>query len=88
MAGSCMRPGHVTTSGICTQVVAVFGIGSGVGVIVGGMIGQFLYNKRRRYMPLFTGTPGPGCLHFCHCSTCTVLASRWRGSGMCPTIST
>jgi hypothetical protein len=53
--GSRMRPGMWTRVGVCTQVVAVFGIGSGVGVIVGGMIGQFLYNKRRRYMPLFTG---------------------------------
>lgn len=37
------------------QIVSVFGIGGGIGVIVGGMIGQYLYNKRRRYMPLFTG---------------------------------
>lgn len=35
----------------------MFGIGGGVGVIVGGMVGQYLYNKRRRYMPLFTGAP-------------------------------
>ena len=50
--------GLLISADLHPQVVAVFGIGSGVGVIVGGMIGQFLYNKRRRYMPLFTGAPG------------------------------
>ena len=69
------------------QVVAVFGIGSGVGVIVGGMIGQFLYNKRRRYMPLFTGAPELRRWASCHCSTYTISACRRHGSWMCPATS-
>jgi len=38
-----------------TLVVSIFGIGGGVGIVLGGIVGQWLYNRRRRWMPLFTG---------------------------------
>lgn len=37
------------------QVLIVFGVGGGVGVVGGGYIGQHLYNRRKRMMPLFVG---------------------------------
>ncbi len=60
------------------QVVSVFGIGGGVGVIVGGMIGQWLYNKRRRYMPLFTGGHS-SC--FCSCWSVRTRCENRRSCG-------
>lgn len=35
------------------QVMLAFGIGGAVGVALGGGIGQWLYNNRIRFMPLF-----------------------------------
>ena len=37
------------------QVLIVFGVGGGFGVVGGGMIGQALYNRRKHLMPIFVG---------------------------------
>lgn len=39
----------------CAQVMTIWGLGGGVGVIGGGAIGQWLHNRRRAHMPLFVG---------------------------------
>lgn len=33
----------------------VWGLGGGAGVISGGWIGQYLYNRNKAHMPLFVG---------------------------------
>lgn len=37
------------------QVVMVWGLGGGAGVIGGGWIGQYLYTRKKAHMPLFVG---------------------------------
>ncbi|KAG1670543.1 hypothetical protein FOA52_015408 [Chlamydomonas sp. UWO 241] len=41
-----------------TSVITFFGLGAGVGVFAGGAAGQALYNRRKEWMPLFSG----GCV--------------------------
>ena len=49
-AHEIITDGHIT---IAVQILMVFGVGGGVGVCGGGYIGQKLYVKRKRVMPLF-----------------------------------
>lgn len=39
-----------------TSLVLCIGIGGALGVIGGGVLGQYLYNNRPKYMPVFIGT--------------------------------
>jgi predicted MFS family arabinose efflux permease len=40
---------------VATSVVLLFGIGNGVGSIIGGLVGQALWNWRPGAMPMFAG---------------------------------
>lgn len=42
--------------GAATAVVLAVGLGGGVGVVGGGLAGQWLYNRRKWSMPVFIGT--------------------------------
>ena len=52
---SCGCPDGCPQQGLIAQVVLVWGLGGGVGVIGGGWIGQLLYNKNKAHMPLAMG---------------------------------
>lgn len=39
------------------QVILMIGIGGAVGVVGGGIVGQLLYNRNKRSMPIFIGAP-------------------------------
>lgn len=49
-----------------TLVLLVLGIGGGVGVVGGGCLGQWLYNRQKWSMPAFIGKrPGPSAKWLC-----------------------
>ncbi|GFH14297.1 MFS domain-containing protein, partial [Haematococcus lacustris] len=41
---------------VATLIVLMFGLGGGLGVICGGALGQWLYNRRKEYVALLMGT--------------------------------
>jgi hypothetical protein len=40
---------------VATVVLLMFGIGSGIGIVAGGAVGQLLYNWRKEWMPIMAG---------------------------------
>jgi predicted MFS family arabinose efflux permease len=56
----CSSP--TTTTNLLLQVMLAMGIGGAIGVVGGGILGQWLYNRNKKSMPMFIGI-------------CTMLAS-------------
>jgi hypothetical protein len=40
---------------VATVVLLMFGVGSGIGIVAGGAVGQLLYNWRKEWMPVMAG---------------------------------
>lgn len=68
-----------------TLILMLFGIGGGVGTVLGGVIGQALYNRRKEYMVLFfSGGVVAGDLCACACMPEVSMASDAGPSGSSP----
>jgi hypothetical protein len=46
---------RLLSDGALVQVILMIGIGGAVGVVGGGVVGQWLYNHNKWSMPLFIG---------------------------------
>lgn len=44
------------SSQIATLIITIFGIGGAIGVIGGGALGQWLYNRRKEWLALLAGS--------------------------------
>lgn len=87
LAGRRCRPGRVRPP-ILLQVLLALGLGGAVGVIGGGVLGQWLYNRHSKWsMPLFigalAGAGGAVCLAamrpcFAWCHSCAEMARAPR----------
>lgn len=40
---------------LATAIITVFGIGSAIGVVGGGMLGQWMYNRRKEWLAWLSG---------------------------------
>jgi hypothetical protein len=52
---------------MATVILLLFGIGSAIGIIGGGALGQLVYNRRKEWMPVLAGLcvmAGIGPLYF------------------------
>ncbi len=51
---------------VATLLIVLFGLGGGIGVVGGGALGQWLYNRRKEYLPLLSAC----CLGHAGCTEC------------------
>ena len=73
------------------QVLLILGIGGAVGVLGGGWVGQWCYNRRKWSMPVFIGEGGGGvavplcCAVLCCAVLCCAVHGRYMHwhSSMC-----
>lgn len=75
------EPNHHTIGcpGRGPQVLLVLGIGGAAGVLGGGWVGQWCYNRRKWSMPLFIG----GCCSACGLGWPACILGRWHGGLDC-----